>query len=80
MNFRAVKEVMNRLEARLAQSPSAAYRVPGLWLNPNGPLEAQQVVPEEFFLGRLRAILAQEPQSRVTDGDVPGDWGKNAIA
>jgi hypothetical protein len=75
----ALKKVIARLEERRAQ-PSPAVRMPGLWLNPDGPVAAQSVVPEEFFLHSLRGILASPRKKRVTDGDVPGDWGKNAIA
>ena len=75
----ALKKVIARLEERRAQ-PSPAVRMPGLWLNPEGPVAAQSVVPEEFFLNSLRGILASPRRKRVTDGDVPGDWGKNAIA
>lgn len=75
----ALKKIVARLEERRAQ-PSPAVRVPGLWLDPFGPVAAQSVVPEEFFLNRLRGILAAPRRKRVTDGDVPGDWGKNAIA
>lgn len=80
MKLTAVKQVLNRLEERLSQAPSAAYWVPGLWVDPNGSPAAQSVVPEQFFRSRLRAILAAEPQLRVTDGEIPGDWGKHAIA
>ncbi|MGD9613614.1 MAG: alpha-amylase, partial [Kiritimatiellia bacterium] len=75
----ALKKVIARLDERRAQ-PSPVYRVPGLWIDPFGPVAAQSVVPEEFFLNSLRGILASPRQKRVTDGDVPGDWGKNAIA
>ena len=76
----ALKRVIARLEDRLARSPSPVHRIPGLWIHPDGPLAAQTVVPEQFFLDSLRAILASPRRKRVTDGDVPGDWGKNAIA
>ena len=68
----ALKKIVARLEERRAQ-PSPAVRVPGLWLDPFGPVAAQSVVPEEFFLNRLRGILADPRKKRVTDGDVPGD-------
>jgi starch synthase (maltosyl-transferring) len=80
MNSNALNKVMVRIEERLARSPSPAVRMPGLWINPEGPVAAQSVVPEQFFRDRLLAILATPPQKRVTDGNVPGDWGKNAIA
>ncbi|HPT16633.1 MAG TPA: hypothetical protein PK388_05075, partial [Kiritimatiellia bacterium] len=75
----ALKKVIARLEERRAQ-PSPAVRIPGLWLDPLGSAAAQSVVPEEFFLNSLRGILVSPRRQRVTDGDVPGDWGKNAIA
>lgn len=80
MRIKTLKRVIARLEERLTHSPSPAYRVPGLWIDPEGPLAAQSLVPEQFFLDSLRGILAAPRRRRVTDGDVPGDWGKNAIA
>ena len=80
MNSNALNQVIARIEERLARSPSPAYRIPGLWIDPHGPVAAQSVVPEQFFRDSLVNILATPPQKRVTDGDVPGDWGKNAIA
>ncbi|HPT17484.1 MAG TPA: hypothetical protein PK388_09400, partial [Kiritimatiellia bacterium] len=75
----ALKKVLVRLEERRAQ-PSPAVRIPGLWIDPMGPVAAQSVVPEEFFLNSLRGILAAPRRKRVTDGVVAGDWGKHAIA
>ena len=80
MNTNALNKVMIRIEERLARSPSPAYRIPGLWLHPDGPVAAQSVVPEQFFRDSLINLLASPPQKRVVDGGVPGDWGKNAIA
>ena len=80
MNTNALNKVITRIEDRLARSPSPAFRIPGLWIDPTGPVAAQSVVPEQFFRDRLLAILATPPQARVTDGSIPGDWGKNAIA
>ncbi len=80
MNPTALHSVLSRLEERLARAPSPAYHVPGLWEDPFGAVDARSVVPEKFFTDRLRAILAEPPRKRVTDGDVPGDWGKNAVA
>ena len=80
MHSNALKRVIDRLEERLARSPSPALYIPGLWNDPFGPVKAQSVVPERFFRDRLGAILATPPRQCVTDGDHPGDWGKNAIA
>ena len=80
MKYKALSKVISRLEERLAQSPSPAGRFPGLWIHPEGPVAIQTLVPEQFFLDRLRSILSAPRQTRVTDGDVPGDWGKHAIA
>jgi len=79
MNSNALNQLIVRIEERLAHSPSPALRIPGLWMDPNGPVDAQSVVPEQFFRDRIVDILATPPQQRVVDGDVPGDWGKNAI-
>ena len=79
MKKRALQRVISRLEER-AQAPSPAYLVPGLWLDPHGSLATQSVVPEEYFLQSLRRIVRSPRRKRVTDGDMPGDWGKNAIA
>ncbi len=80
MNSKALKTVLAQIEKRLAHSPSAPYFIPGLWIQPDGPVAAQSVVPEQFFRDSLRSILATRPQKRVVDGGMPGDWGKNAIA
>ena len=80
MKTQALNLVLARLEERLAHSPSPAGRFPGLWIHPDGPAAAQTLVPEQFFRDRLRAILSAPRRKRVTDGDVPGDWGKHAIA
>ena len=79
MKSKPLNRILARLEERLAR-PSPAVRIPGLWIDPAGPVAAQSVVPEQFFLDSLRGILAAPRRQRVTDGDVPGDWGKNAIA
>ncbi|HQF21114.1 MAG TPA: alpha-amylase, partial [Kiritimatiellia bacterium] len=79
MKKKALQRVISRLEER-AQAPSPAYLVPGLWLDPHGSLATQSVVPEEYFLQSLRRIVRSPRRKRVTDGDMPGDWGKNAIA
>ena len=80
MKTQALNLVLARLEERLAHSPSPAGRFPGLWIHPDGPAAAQALVPEQFFRDRLRAILSAPRRKRVTDGDVPGDWGKHAIS
>ncbi len=80
MNSNPLKTVLAQLEKRLSSSPSSPHLIPGLWLNPDGPVAAQSVVPEQFFCDSLRAILSTRPQKRVVDGGMPGDWGKNAIA
>jgi starch synthase (maltosyl-transferring) len=80
MNSTALHSVLSRLEERLARPSAPSYRIPGRWRDAHGPIDAQPVVPEQFYHDRLQAILAAPPQARVTDGDVPGDWGKNAVA
>ena len=80
MQTNALNQVVARLEERLARAPSPVYRLPGLWIDPSGPVASQTLVPERFFIDRIRTVLATPPQPRVTDGDLPGDWGKNAIA
>ncbi len=80
MNSNALNKVIARIEERLSRSPSPAVRIPGLWIDPHGPVAAQSVVPEQFFRDSLVNILSMPPQKRVTDGGIPGDWGKNAIA
>ena len=80
MNSNALNQVIARIEERLSRSPSPAVRIPGLWIDPHGPVAAQSVVPEQFFRDSLVHILSTPPQKRVTDGGIPGDWGKNAIA
>lgn len=80
MNSNALNQLMIRIEERLERSPSPPQRYPGRWIDPAGPPQAQTIVPEQFFRDSLLQILATPPQARVTDGDMPGDWGKNAIA
>ncbi len=79
MNSPSLQLVLARLEERLSRAPSPPFLVPGRWLDPHGPVQSHSVVPEQFFRDRLAALLASPPQPRVTDGNVPGDWGKNAI-
>jgi len=80
MNSKALNQVIIRIEERLKRSPSPVVQMPGLWIDPNGPVAEQSVVPEQFFRDSLVNILATPPQKRVVDGNVPGDWGKNSIA
>ena len=80
MKTQALNLDLARLEELLAHSPTPAGRFPGLWIRPDGPAAIQTLVPEQFFRDRLRAILSAPRRKRVTDGDVPGDWGKHAIS
>jgi len=81
MNTPALDRISARLCERLAVGGNtAAYRVPGLWLDPYGPQDPQVVVPEQFFLDRIGTILAELPRPLVTGHDGPGDWGRYAVA
>ena len=71
MKFNPLNRVIARLEERLAR-PSPAIRIPGLWIDPTGPVAAQSVVPEQFFLDSLRGILASPRRKRVTDEYMAG--------
>lgn len=78
--MRTLRHLISKLEDRLAHSPSPPHLIPGLWLDPWGLPTPQSVRPEEFFLNRLKSIVAAPRRRRVTDGATPGDWGQNAIA
>lgn len=85
MPYPALTRVLERLNDRVAASASgdrvaARYTVPGLWLDPYGPVAAQPVVPEILFHDRIQAILEGHRQDCITGGEGPGDWGQNAIA
>ncbi|MDR0994084.1 MAG: alpha-amylase [Verrucomicrobiota bacterium] len=80
MNTPSLQTVIHRLSERLDSHPSPAHLFPGLWIDPEGESAARPLVPERFFLDAIHGILKQPRQPRVTDGDSPGDWGKNAVA
>ncbi len=85
MQHAALARVLERLNdciaTRAANDRFAnAYSVPGLWVDPYGPVAAQAAAPEVFFRDQLRSILEQPAQRLVQGADGPGDWGQHAVA
>jgi len=77
-------KALDLVKQRLAQAleagrgRDASYAVPGLWLNPNGPLVQRFVNPYHFFLDRIAWIEAQ-PQEPPVSGEAGGEWSRNAV-
>lgn len=85
MPYPAIARVLERLRERIAAEGDVGrfaqtYRAPGLWLDPHGPVDAQAVTPDRFFLGRIEAILRQPSQPLVVNPDGPGEWSRYAVA
>lgn len=81
----AILRVRDRLRERIAVGASnnrfaQAYRVPGLWLDPHGPVDEQAAMPEQFFLDRIEDIVRSPAQSLVDNPDGPGEWSRYAVA
>jgi glycosidase len=82
MPYPALSRIVERLNERLVTNSGrlARYRVPGLWLDPHGPVDEQVVSPERFFLDRIASILDSPAQPLVSNGEGPGDWSRYAVA
>ncbi len=82
MNYPALSRIVERLNERLAAGGDrfAQYRVPGLWVDPHGPVDEQILSPERFFLDRIASILSSPPQPLVSNDEGPGDWSRYAVA
>jgi starch synthase (maltosyl-transferring) len=87
MHYPALARIIDRLNDRIAArsnssraAPPSGYAVPGLWIDPEGPVAARHVVPEQFFIDRLKQILRLPEQPLDSGGEGPGDWGKYAVA
>lgn len=79
----ALSRIVRQLQGRLAARDNdrfAPYRAPGLWVDPHGPVEAQDVAPEPFFLDRIAAILNSPAQPLIENPDGPGEWSRYAVA
>lgn len=83
MQHPALSRIVRQLQGRLASRDSdrfAPYRVPGLWVDPHGPVDAQDVPPEQFFLDRIAAILATPAQPLIQNPAGPGEWSRYTVA
>ena len=84
MTLSALDQVVAQLHRRVATGGARLrYGVPGLWLDPDGPVAERPVLPEAFFLGRIQAILAASQSASaglVSNQAGPGEWGRDAVA
>jgi hypothetical protein len=78
--LRVAAQLRSRLAYQANERFARPYRVPGLWRDPYGPVDAQEVRPEQFFVERIEAILAAVAQPVVANPDGPGEWSRYAVA
>ena len=83
----ALPRILDRLSDRIGMAGTvhrlpdeASYFVPGLWVDPYGPVGSQAVSPDRFFHDRLQAILQMPPQEPVASRHRSGEWGRHAVA
>jgi starch synthase (maltosyl-transferring) len=78
--LKAIERIKQKLSQALeaGRGKEAAYTVPGLWLDPDGPVARRPVNPYRFFLDSIDGITGQ-PQEPLITGATHGEWSQHAV-